>query len=341
MVITPSTAAPEATVVISGKVLRKKQTRIFVNGILVASVASGTNGTLVGQFGTAGNGQFSRSVVVPADLDDGVYPVTVEQYTGTAGSWSAQATANLTVQAPDSAEWTLVFEDNFATWVPANYFVYPLGWHDTKGTGTYDPSIISSDGSKLRINLHYDGGTGTRRVAAFCPLPTGSLSARGDLLGMKVEFRIRADDTMIGYKGVPLLWPQSGNGPYTANMVDGELDIYESDFNVLPKAFTHHQGGTVGNDQDYFLTPSGTSWNDWHVIRCEWIAGVSASYFIDDTPYDEGVPYTPGTDPLTTRIPSTPMHLVMQFETTIEGTLAGTGVSGYVEIDYLKVWSPA
>ena len=226
----------------------------------------------------------------------------------------------------DRKTWTLAFEDSFATWDPSRYFVYPAGWTN-HFTGHYDPSIISSDGSRLRIHLHTRDGL--PRIAAFCPIPAGSLSNRGDLLGMRVEFRIRAD-RLAGYKGVPLLWPMSGLGPWP----DGELDIYESEFHLPPKAFTHHRNGTWQGDQDYFLTPPGTSWQDWHTVTMEWIPGRYANYWVD------GIAYTPEDSGSTTdRIPDVPMHLVMQFETRLNMTPPDSIISGYVEIDYLKVWA--
>ena len=231
----------------------------------------------------------------------------------------------------DLPGWRLVFEDQFTTWDPSRYFLYPYPWRNLNGTGYYDPSIISSDGSKLRINLHTDAATGQPRVAAFCPIPQGSLSPRGDLNSMRVEFRIRAD-LMSGYKGVPLIWPMEG---YTGPYPDGELDIYESEFHLPPKAFTHHRNGVDQGDQDYFLTPPGTSWQDWHTVVCEWRSGTFANYWCD------GVPYTPQDSGSTTdRIPNVPMHLVMQFETRLNQIKPDPAVSGYVEIEYLKVWVP-
>lgn len=225
--------------------------------------------------------------------------------------------------------WNLVFNDEFTTWDASRYFVYPDGWTNNF-TGWYDPTIISSDGNKLRIHLHTRDSK--PRIAAFCPLPTGSLSPRGDLNSMRIAFRIRSDQ-LAGYKGVPLLWPMAG---YTGPWPDGELDIYESEFHLPPKAFTHHRGGTWQGDQDYFLTPAGTSWQDWHEVVCEWRSGTYANYWVD------GVPYTPEDAGSTTdRVPNVPMHLVMQFETRLDMVPPSPTVSGYVEIERLGVWVPA
>ena len=142
---------------------------------------------------------------------------------------------------------------------------------------------------------------------------------------MRVEFRIRAD-RMLGYKGVPLLWPMSGTWPR-----DGEIDWPESEFDRTPAAFMHRQGATTGSDQDWYPAPAGTSWQDWHTYAIEWVSGTSAEFFIDGTSIGKS----------TSRVPNTPMHLVMQFETRLTTTPPDPAVNGYVEIDYLKVWTVA
>jgi hypothetical protein len=220
-----------------------------------------------------------------------------------------------------TAGWTLVFADDYSRWDPARYFVYPSTW--TNGyTGHYDPSIIASDGSKLRLFLHTDQYP---RIAAFCPIPTGSLSSRGDLASMRVEFRLRAD-LMPGYKGVPLLWPQSGNWP-----ADGEIDGPESTFDTAPKAYMHRQGATSGGDQDVFNYPAGTSWQAWHTYATEWVRGQRVEFFIDGVSIGRS----------TNRVPIGPMHLVMQFETQLSTTPPDPSVSGFVEIDDLRVFKVA
>ena len=216
---------------------------------------------------------------------------------------------------------TLAFSDDFAAWDPSRYFVYPSTWRDTSGNGTYSPDIISASGGLLNIAIRTENGV--RKVAAFCPLPSGSLSNRGDLLGMRVEFRIRAD-RMLGYKGVPLLWPMSGVWPR-----DGEINWPESTFDKTPSAFMHRQGATASNDQDWYPAPAGTSWQDWHTYAIDWQPGVSAEFFIDGRSIGKS----------TSRVPNTAMHLVMQFETNLDGYVPDPAVAGRVQIDYLRVWS--
>ena len=187
--------------------------------------------------------------------------------------------------------WNLIWADDFNTWNSTNYFAYPVGWHDTTGRGSYTPSIMSASGGNLNIAIQTVNGV--HEVAAFCPLLPGSLSAaghnRGDLLGMRYSFRIRAD-ALSGYKGVPLLWPQSELWPQA-----GEVDGPESDFTTQPAAFIHHQNGTSSSDQDYYLSPSGTNWQAWHTYTVEWVPGTRVDMWIDGTQWVHD----------TTRIPST------------------------------------
>ena len=222
---------------------------------------------------------------------------------------------------PGVPGWSLVFDDDGSTWDPSRYFIYPATWNN-HFTGYYG-SDITSNGQYIRAHMYTDS-TGTPRIAAFCPIPTGSLSGRGDLDSMRVEFRIRAD-LMLGYKGVPLLWPMSGIWPG-----DAEIDIYESQYELPPKAYVHWEDGTWGGDQTIFAYPTGTSWQDWHTVTMEWVDGTYVELWLDGVSIGR----------TTYRIPNTPMHLVMQFETNLTMTPPDPAVSGYVEVDYLKVWAP-
>ena len=148
---------------------------------------------------------------------------------------------------------------------------------------------------------------------------------------MRYAFRIRAD-RMVGYKGVPLLWPLAGD-----RMLNGEIDSPESDFNNVdgagnpstPMAFMNRVNATGPDDQDWYPTPAGTSWQDWHTYVVEWVPGVSVTYYIDGVRFGHS----------TSRVPNTPMHLVMQFETTLYGFVPDSTVRGYVQIAWLAVWA--
>ncbi len=93
----------------------------------------------------------------------------------------------------------------------------------------------------------------------------------------------------------------------------------------------HRQDGTSGSDQDYYTSPAGTTWQDWHTYVIEWRAGVSCEFFLDGVSIGKS----------TARVPATPMHLVMQFETQLTAEKPAASTSGYVEIDYLTVSVPS
>jgi hypothetical protein len=132
---------------------------------------------------------------------------------------------------------------------------------------------------------------------------------------------------MVGFKGVPLLWPTAGN-PWPKW---GELDGPESSFDQVPRFFLHHQDATTGSDQESWTAPAGTSWQDPHVYRIEWVAGKSAAFLMDGQVIGK----------TTTRVPAGPMHHVSQWETEIGGGRPDPSVSGQVDIDYLRIWSLA
>ena len=229
----------------------------------------------------------------------------------------------------DLPGWKLAFSDEFSTAIPrgsfeaesAGRYYLSKGWRDTSGNGLYDPRIIAVQNGMLDIAMGtYDG---TIKVASFSPLPNGSLGKRGDLLGMRVEFRLRAD-RMVGYKGVPLLWPLSGKWPY-----DGEIDWPESEFDEVPRAYMHRQGATSGSDQDYYFAPEGTRWQDWHDYALEWVPGTSVEFFLDGVSIGRS----------RSRVPVSAMHLSMQFETQLSGGAPSSAVSGHVQVDRLAVWA--
>jgi len=173
------------------------------------------------------------------------------------------------------------------------------------------------------LDIHVQTVNGVHKVAAIRVLPPGRLSDTGDLDGMRVEYRLRAD-RMPGYKGVPLLWPMSQDWPR-----DGEINFPESNFDAAPRAYMHRQGGTTGGDQDFYPTPAGTSWQDWHTYAIEWVPGVSCEFFLDGVSIGRS----------TARVPSGPMHLDLQFETQLSGGAPANSVSGHIQIDYVRVWA--
>jgi beta-glucanase (GH16 family) len=222
--------------------------------------------------------------------------------------------------------WSIAFSDDFTqnlaegqfpSNVSSRWSAYPYGWQDTSRHGTYDPSIVSVHDGVLDAFIRTTNGV--HRVAALTPkFASGSTN---QLYG-RYAIRFKAD-SMHGYKGAWLLWPASNTWPR-----DGEIDFPEGDFDSTLHAFMHRQGATTGSDQDAFSTSA--RWTDWHTAVTEWTP-TSVRFLLDGQVI--------GTS--TSRIPNTPMHWVIQNETTLSGFVPADSVSGHVLIDWVAVWSYA
>ncbi len=226
----------------------------------------------------------------------------------------------------DIPGWHQIFADDFTTDVPLGQFpsavaarwgAYDDGWSDTSHHGTYMPSrVISVANGVMNMHLHTEGGA--HMVSAPFPRLPGTSSGR--LYGRYVA-RFRAD-AVHGYKTAWLLWPDSETWPR-----DGEIDYPEGDLDSTIGAFMHRMNGTSGGDQDAYDTTE--TYPSWHTATIEWSA--SACRFILDG-------RVIGTS--TARIPSTPMHWVLQTETMLDGTIPSDSAAGDVQIDWVAVYAP-
>jgi hypothetical protein len=218
----------------------------------------------------------------------------------------------------DPAGWRRVFSDDFGATISRGAFAasqssrwsaYPSPWKDTSGHGTYDPSAISQAGGLLTVHI------ADRHVAAPVPrLPTMTYG--------RYAVRFRADP-LPGYKTAWLLWPDSGVWPR-----DGEIDFPEGDLNSTINGYVHHMNGKGGSDTDNFKTSA--LYTDWHTAIIEWTAG-RVNFILDGQ--------TIGST--TTRVPSTPMHWVLQTETALKGPAPSPSTAGDVQIDWVVAWAPA
>ncbi len=244
--------------------------------------------------------------------------------------------------------WTQVFTDDFPTNVPeggfsgcqatsniltsscsglpasvrSKWWAYPDGWPDTTGNGTYMPSqVISIQNGIMDLRMRNEGGV--NKVAAPVPIIPTATGPGGGMLYGRYEIRWRTDTTP-GFKLAWLLWPDSENWPQ-----DGEIDFPEGSLNGTISAFMHRQNGVNGGDQDAYGTsvPLGGA---WHTTIVEWTPS-SLKFYLDGQLIGNS----------TSRIPDTPMHLVLQSETDMNGTLPATGAVANVQIDWIAVWEPA
>ncbi|RKH04821.1 glycosyl hydrolase family protein [Corallococcus sp. CA053C] len=228
----------------------------------------------------------------------------------------------------DLTGWRQVFTDDFTTNVPMGQFpaavsskwgVYPDGWKDTSKNGTYSPSkVVSIQNGVLNKYLHTENGV--HMIAAILPKIPGANSS-GGLPAGRYAVRFRAD-AVPGYKTAWMLWPDSEVWPR-----DGEIDFPEGDLDGTLSGFMHRQNGTSGGDQDAVSTTA--RFTSWHTAVIEWSPG-RCRFLLDGAVILDK----------TSRVPSTPMHWVLQTETDLSGTAPGSTAAGNVQIDWVAVWVP-
>jgi hypothetical protein len=245
----------------------------------------------------------------------------------------------------DPPGWHQVFADDFRTDVPvggfsgcddgttrtcsglpapvrATWWAYPDGWADTSKQGTYTPSKTISIQNGM-IHLHMYTADGRHLVAAPVPKIPDPAGAEGGQLHGRYAVRFEVQAPAHGYKVAWLLWPDSEKFPG-----DGEIDFPESALDGDITAFTHHRGATSGSDQDEFNTAVPLS-SGWHTTVIEWTAS-ACRFILDGTAI--------GTS--TSRLPDTPMHLVLQSE-TVPGRVTSNAETADIFIAWITVYRPA
>ena len=232
----------------------------------------------------------------------------------------------------DLPGWRQIFADDFTTdvalgsfpaAVSARWSGYPHPWNDTSKNGTYWPEkVISIHDGVMDLYLHTDAN-GVHCVAAPYPLLPGASSSNGLAAG-RYAIRFRAD-AVAGYKTAWLLWPDSEHWP-----TDGEIDFPEGDLTGTISGYMHRMNGTSGGDQDAYST--GATYPTWHTAVLEWRPDLSdLKLFLDGALIGHS----------TSRVPSTPMHWVLQTETALTSTPPPASAAGHVEIDWVAVYTPS
>jgi beta-glucanase (GH16 family) len=189
-----------------------------------------------------------------------------------------------------------------------DWTVYPDGWGDTSGVGTYAPSrVLSTEGGILRFDLHSDGKDflGAALLAA---------ETNGQRFG-RYSIRWRADP-VTGYGLAFLLWPDSGHWPN-----DGEIDFPEGALDGTIKAYAHYASGDGGQDQ----FDTGTTMQDWHTSVIEWTPD-AITFHLDGRFVGRS----------TTDVPQIPMHLVLQAGTAGDDE-PPRDARGAIEVDWVHV----
>jgi hypothetical protein len=222
--------------------------------------------------------------------------------------------------------WRQVFTDDFTTDVALGDFpaavadkwsVYASPAKDSFGHGSYSPErVVSVDNGVLNKYIRAEGDEFL--VAALLPKVPGT-TRYGQMYGRyAVRFKT---DSIEGYKIAWLLWPDSRVWPR-----DGEIDFPERDLATDTVAgFVHHQGASRGSDQESVIVPFDST--KWHTTVIEWSPDLVV--FILDGVVIERV---------TERVPNTPMHWVLQTETTLTSTKPPVPAAGNVQIDWVAAW---
>jgi beta-glucanase (GH16 family) len=255
-----------------------------------------------------------------------VAPVVVPAPHATAAAPSGQA-----MPVGNISGWQQVFADDFTQNVPLGSFPsavagtwgasYADGLKDTSQNGTYMPTkVVSIGNGVMNINLHTESGV--HMVAAVIPAIPGATGSDGGMLYGRYVLRFRAD-AVAGYKFATLLWPDSGIWPG-----DGEIDFPEANLTSTIWGVVHYQSGVSATDQA--LYNSGVTPNGWHTATITWLPS-GLTFQLDGTVVGS----------TTTRIPNTPMHLVLQAETWTSGGAPSNTAAGNIQIDWLTVYKPA
>jgi beta-glucanase (GH16 family) len=220
--------------------------------------------------------------------------------------------------------WKQVFVDNFSVPVPTGKFpaavsgkwwAYPDGWQDTSRNGTYSPSKVVSIHDGV-MDMHLRTENGVSLVSA--PEPKLAGTSRGQLYG-RYAVRYKADP-VVGYKVAWLLWPD------TDNWDDGEINFPEGDLDDKAWGFMHYINNPT--EQDWYQTSA--RFTSWHTAVLEWTPKY-VRYTMDGR--------VVGTSTDTTKIPRSPMHWVLQTETSLNGVKPPVSSSGHVYIDWVAAYS--
>ncbi len=210
-----------------------------------------------------------------------------------------------------------MFTDDFTQDVPvgrfrsaisASWFAYRDGLKDSGKHGTYMPPKVVSIANRI-MNIHVHTEHGVHEVAAVLPIIAGAHGRDGGLLYGRFMIRMRAN-AIPGHKLGVVLWPDSGAWPK-----DGEIDFPEADLGKSIHGFVHYQNGVRRDDQAGFV--SSATYAKWHTATVTWLPG-SVTFQLDGHLVGR----------VRKRIPNSPLHLVIQAETRIGGSVPAASAAG-------------
>jgi len=219
----------------------------------------------------------------------------------------------------DLPGWRQVFTEDFDQDVPLGSFpgdTYGDRWggyegiQDTAEEGTYSNRRVVSVRDGV-LDMHLRTEDGTPLVAAPAPLVDGEWG--GQLYG-RYSVRFRADP-VAGYKTAWLLWPDSDQ------WADGEIDFPEGKLDGEMYAANLR----VGYPGEFDLKTDGiATYDDWHIATTEWTP-TGVTFYLDGREV--------GSSDVS---PSTPMHWMLQTETTFKKPPPAS--AGHVEVDWVTIY---
>ncbi|MBL7255248.1 family 16 glycosylhydrolase [Paractinoplanes lichenicola] len=222
----------------------------------------------------------------------------------------------------DLAGWRQIFTEDFTNDValgswPGSYaakfdqYDYPHNPPDTHGGGVWRTGKdVSVSGGTADYYLHSENGVAYS--AAILPrTPTQTYG--------RYEVRFKVDPGMTGWNSAWLLWPDDDVWP-----AHGEIDWPEGALTGNMEAFMHYADANGGQD----AASSGTAFaSGWHTATTEWLPG-SVKVYLDGRLIRT----------FTKKIPSLPMHWVLQSESGSSSRPTG---SGHIKIDWLTIYTRA
>lgn len=173
-----------------------------------------------------------------------------------------------------------VFKDDLSGDL-SNFSMYPKGWKDTSGKGTYDPANASifnrSDGVRALRQIVKAGAAGVFGGCVAQPMwggGVGYIDSYRLSVRRKLEQQDHGHDVLLGWPAKDSDWPTKS----------GEPDDVENSTMNNPTigGYLHVKGATSGSDHQVALPSNVKAYDAFHVITIENIAGKSYRRYIDN-----------------------------------------------------------
>jgi len=207
----------------------------------------------------------------------------------------------------------------------SNWDAYPYPWQGTPTWGTYCPERTTSihDGL-MDVWLHSEPVDGRMLHLIDAPFPriAGYPHGNGQVYG-RYAIRYRVPEPFPLFHLSFMLWPDSNIWP-----AEGEIDFPESETDGSAWAFMHWKGGTSAGQQDAYS--AGTLAGGWHTAVIEWLPS-RVTFLLDGR--------VVGSSTDASRIPSTPMHFLLQHGGSFFVPEPDATTQGHVLVDWVAIYA--